>query len=87
MNGKHLDKDSKSTCLRHLDRIFIGVNTLFVFKYPLLRYRNETLKSELNDADKVSEQLEKEGVCPESRGKSSDAFVCSEEEYPESMIE
>lgn len=39
--------------LRHLDRIFIGVNTLFVFKFPLLKYRTDTIMAELKDEDKV----------------------------------
>lgn len=41
--------------LHHLDRIFIGVNTLFVFKFPLLRYRTDTLFAELKDHDKVKQ--------------------------------
>lgn len=50
LNGKRLhpepqtleeDEDLKrySSDLSHLDRIFIGVNTLFLFKYPLMKFR------------------------------------------------
>lgn len=33
-----------SATLNHLDRIFIGVNTIFVFKYPLQKLKFENLK-------------------------------------------
>jgi len=40
VNGKRLGKSESNEneyteILSHLDRIFIGVNTLFLFKYPL----------------------------------------------------
>lgn len=30
-----IEEQIYSATLNHLDRIFIGVNTIFVFKYPL----------------------------------------------------
>jgi hypothetical protein len=33
--------------LNHLDRIFIGVNTLFLFKYPLQKFVREKYAADI----------------------------------------
>jgi len=45
VNGRRLepitsnsDQEEFAAVLNHLDRIFIGVNTLFLFKYPLQKF-------------------------------------------------
>ena len=32
--------------LHHLDRIFIGMNTLFLFKYPMMKVKTDEILSE-----------------------------------------
>jgi hypothetical protein len=40
------DNIKYSAILKHQDRIFIGVNTLFVFRYPAMRLKLESIQSE-----------------------------------------
>jgi hypothetical protein len=54
-NDSKEDNDSDSSAeltygmkLHHLDRIFIGMNTLFLFKYPLMKKAQDDQAMALN---------------------------------------
>lgn len=53
VNGKRLEQVTSENiedavlykaALNHLDRIFIGVNTMFIFKYPLMRLKADEVR-------------------------------------------
>lgn len=60
------DEQVYSTKLHHLDRIFVGINTIFLFKYPLMRKIQDEIRQSLElevDSDsQIRQQIEKEGL-------------------------
>ena len=78
--------------LNHLDRIFVGVNTMFIFKYPLQRLKADELRSGLKSANPtmdeqalealVLQQLLEQGV------KAKDEpLTCTEAQYTEDHVD
>jgi hypothetical protein len=55
VNGKRLEENNGenheeySTTLNHLDRIFIGVNTMFLFKYPLKKDYRKNVENKIHE--------------------------------------
>lgn len=55
VNGNRLDETKSENeeeymvPLNHLDRIFVGVNTLFLFKYPLYKNYKANVEQQLKE--------------------------------------
>lgn len=60
-----LEEQIYSATLSHLDRIFIGVNTIFVFKYPLQRVKMENIKNLIINSSPYADPQEIEQKCQE----------------------
>ena len=80
------------TALNHLDRIFIGVNTMFIFKYPLMRLKADEIREILKIANPtldtaglevlVFQRLIEEGV-----KSKDDPIVCDEDQYKQEQLD
>ena len=98
LNGKRLLKEvllseededlQRYSCeLSHLDRIFIGVNTLFLFKYPLMKFRQDQIQEQVcqtaEQADEdtihrlVKDELLKQGIVANPPSTIED-LICHE---------
>jgi hypothetical protein len=101
VNGKKLEPEGKvkendsissdnmqyGIMLHHLDRIFIGINTLFLFKYPLMKHRENLLAKELNislDNAEIRSKLASTGVV-DIEPQSIDDLICHD--YTAEQIE
>lgn len=88
MNNQILYK----VALNHLDRIFIGVNTMFIFKYPLLRLKADEMRAQLKTENPSMEDQELETLLFQnllSQGvKTQDEpVICNEDQYTQWHID
>lgn len=78
--------------LNHLDRIFIGVNTMFIFKYPLLRLKADETRSILRIANPLMEEhlleaLVFERLLEQGVKTQEEQLVCEEDQYTQEHID
>jgi len=78
--------------LNHLDRIFIGVNTMFIFKYPLQRLKSDEMRSILQIANPLMEKSELEGLVlqrliEQGVKTQEESLVCDEDQYTQQHID
>lgn len=89
------DDEECGVVLNHLDRIFIGVNTMFVFRYPLQKYQRDKIAAQMRsewqgEVDEtelqhaVEQKLYSSEMLPE-KPKNVQDLIC--EEYLDSQIE
>jgi hypothetical protein len=54
INGDRIQQDDTGVCcqrLFHMDRVLFGSNTIFVFKYPLLKRKMFQIRSQLLESN------------------------------------
>lgn len=78
--------------LNHLDRIFIGVNTMFIFKYPLLRLKADETRSILRIAnplmeDHLLEELVFQRLLEQGVKTMDEPLVCEADQYTQEEID
>ena len=85
---KEIEEDQEifKTTLNHLDRIFIGVNTMFIFKYPLMRLKADEMREIIRIANPTldataQEELVIQRLIEEGVKAKDDPIVCDEDQY------
>lgn len=62
INGERLQENPETGIteqrLNHLDRILFGKNTIFVFRYPLMKRKLNEIKDQIRDDQMTEEELD-----------------------------